>query len=269
MSFWLFWLPSTEQQPVFKVIGSQVGLAVFQVCVTGIILILFARMFIPEEVRFPSVMTIYGDDIRYHLLKNIESTTYYAFQGRTGRWTRSIAIPKLAEEASHRGTSTKVELYLPDPEEETFIAEYAEYRNTIDKAADGKWSPDGAQNEILATVATAYFYRSKNALLDIEVIVSPGYPGFRINLTSEECILTREKPGQPALLMDKRSAAYGAMVENIKNARRIGRSVKLAEAHSVGKAVEDFLRAEFVSINLSDEKIADIMTRAKNTNKIY
>jgi hypothetical protein len=119
----------------------------------------------------------------------------------------------------------------------------------------------------------AIFLNAKEyPLLRIEVTLLRSYSSFRLDLSSQYVILTKEDPQAPAVRCDVGSFFYSAYMDDLVITARQGRSITVKPFDSV-LSVESvrhhFVELSLVGDGLDDELLQSVLETAKAARNPY
>lgn len=201
------------------------------------------------------------------------STREYWFRGRSGRWFRAKAIPKLAAAARRDKAQRLVHMILPDPADQTVMDLYARYRNSIAGKSDAAWTAEAIRNEIFATLIVAGKAQADTQYFRPEVSLLSEFSLFRTDLSDEGLILTREDPRWPGWISPNGTKFYDSTKEDLRMAKDRGRPVDLSAATwpaSVTAAdVPQIVSALGFGVALTPDACRKIVAAAKRTDSPY
>lgn len=164
------------------------------------------------------------------LRESLGTTREYWFRGRSGRWFRAHAIPKLAEAARREKTQRRVRMILPDPDDLPVLETYAKYRNSISSPADARWTVGRIRNEILATLLVAGKAEADTQYFRPTVALLKEFSMFRTDLSDSGLVLTREDPRWPGWISPSGTKFYDSVKEDLRLAEERGRIINLSAA---------------------------------------
>lgn len=194
------------------------------------IALLWYRLLSPQESFKEDLQVVDAWNIGPKLDEPLTGTKAYWFRGRSARWFRAKALPRLAEAAQRDQIARQVHLILPDPENQGVLEVYASHRNSLPDAGHDRWTSDRIRNEILATILVAGQTANRNRLLKVQVFVLSEFSLFRYDLSDTGVVLTREDKRWPGWFSPEGTKFYASVQEDLRIASERGRSINLGNA---------------------------------------
>jgi hypothetical protein len=156
------------------------------------------------------------------LLKSATTVTRaWTYKGACGRYTRATTIPKLAEAARIEGIGRDITVCLLNPKDEALCAAYATYRRSLKSAGSPNiWSRQVVQEEILATAVTALKFQVSEPLLRIRVFFTEQFSAFRLDISDQYVIVTKEDKEASALRADAGTYFYDSYKDDVRLTER-------------------------------------------------
>ncbi|KQM70604.1 hypothetical protein ASE72_14480 [Sphingomonas sp. Leaf20] len=159
----------------------------------------------------------------------IADTKNYWFRGRSGRFMRSDVMPALDAAGRRDSVLRTLHMLLPDPTDTVMLADYAHYRGSL-RDAKGTWTAARIQNEILATILAAARLNNANHFFDVKLHLKSDFALFRLDMSDDRLIMTREDPKWPGIVCSSRSKFYASYHEEFRNEARRAKSLDLSLA---------------------------------------
>ncbi len=179
----------------------------------------------PRAVREPDIEVIGPKEIRPLLLEAVDKSDKWMFKGACGRYTRATTLPRMVESARLAHSSCDLELYLIDPMNEEICLSYAEFRNSL--PGDGGWTSARVQGEVIATILSAARADYK-AILDVEVYLLQSFSVFRLDVSDNYVIVTKEDKAASGLKADKGGFFYVSYVDDLRLLKRQSRKLDIS-----------------------------------------
>lgn len=195
------------------------------VCAATLLLVSLSN----PEVEYENLTTLAPWHIHPTLLEPLSTTANYWFRGRSGRFFRSSVLPALVEASKRNASTRRVHLLLPDPGNVLMLERYAAYRNSLHFEKQGSWTVRRVQAEIYATILAVAEQASLNSLFAADIAVVQDYTLFRIDMSDELMVMTREDPKWPGIMCSKRSRFYSSYQEEIRLGMSLGRKISTAD----------------------------------------
>lgn len=168
-------------------------------------------------------------NIQSKLTASLKDTKSYWFRGRSARWFRAKALPKLSDAARHDQTARQVNLILPDPMNTEVLKAYADHRNSLPDAETDRWTPNRIRNEILATLLVAGKAAAGNSRLSIRVFLVPDFSVVRYDLSDAGLMMTREDKRWPGWFSGSHSRFYASIKEDLRIISERGQEIDLGK----------------------------------------
>lgn len=132
-----------------------------------------------------------------------ESTDYWNFNGGTGRYTRTITIPKLTKIASTNKSVINISMILMNPNNRKLCKIYANYKNSLEVNDNKKWTTELVRCQIFASILMAFSCDNAFNFLELRVFVKDNFSLLRMDISQNYIIITKEDPTLPVLLFEK------------------------------------------------------------------
>ena len=135
--------------------------------------------------------------------------------------------------------------------------QYAIYRRGLHSASVERevWTHDRVRKEIYATLLSIFIKAYEYPLLRLQVTLLNSFSTFRLDLSSEYVIMTKEDPQAPGVKCDKGTYFYDAYMNDLALTAVQGRTIKMSSA----KLELDIssVRARLSEMELVDAQIPD------------
>ena len=162
-----------------------------------------------------------GSEIEKYLNQGRLSTDIWYFNGGLGRYTKSDTLPKLSQLAVSNRKTIVVKIIVINPFNEEILKKYINFRISVEKELKkNQWTELEVQSEILATIVTAFFYKSRNQFLDVEIKVKNFFTLSRMDISTGFAVITREDPAIPSIVVEKDSYMYKHYSEEFQQVDR-------------------------------------------------
>jgi len=202
----------------------------------------------------------------------IADTKTYWFRGRSGRFMRSEVMPALDAAGRRDSVLRTLHMLLPDPTETLMLADYAHYRGSL-QGAKGTWNAARIQNEILATIIAAARRTNANHFFDVKLHLNSDFALFRLDMSDDRLIMTREDPKWPGIVCSSRSKFYASYHEEFRNeagrAKTLDLSLAVVPTPLQAANVDGLLAALSLLITLTDDDRAAIVEGVENPERPY
>ncbi|WNO53181.1 hypothetical protein [Stakelama saccharophila] len=202
----------------------------------------------------------------------LADTKSYWFRGRSGRFMRSAVMPALDAAGRRESVLRTLHMLLPDPADTPMLADYAHYRGSL-QGAKGTWDASRIQNEILATIIAAARRVNANHFFEVALYLKSDFALFRLDMSDDRLVMTREDPKWPGIACSSRSKFYASYHEEFRNEASRAKSVDLSLASVPTplepEDVDGILAALSLSITLTDEDRTAIVKGVEKPERPY
>jgi len=202
----------------------------------------------------------------------LADTKSYWFRGRSGRFIRSAVMPALDAAGRRESVLRTLHMLLPDPADTSMLADYAHYRGSLQDAR-GTWDASRIQNEILSTIISAARRANVNHFFEAKIYLKSDFALFRLDMSDDRLLLTREDPKWPGIVCSSRSKFYASYHEEFRNeanrAKSIDLSLATVPASLQPNDVDGILAALSLSITLTDEDRTAIVKAVEKPENPY
>jgi hypothetical protein len=199
----------------------------------------------------------------------LTDTKNYWFRGRSGRFMRSTVMPALFEAGRRESQLRQFFMLLPDPAETSTLAAYAHYRNSL--ASETRvWDVSKIQVEIIATILAAAYYSNSSHFFSTKVYLKSDFALFRLDMSDNQLVMTREDPKWPAIICSGRSKFYASYHEEFRNEAENAKELDVSKAQVPADPdradINQLVAALGIPLSLSDadsDAVIDAMKRPK------
>jgi hypothetical protein len=205
----------------------------------------FWRMSHVNESRVESVP---ASDINSLLRANASKSKGWLYKGGCGRYTRATTISILASEAAKTKHSRSIVVFVLDPQEQSACETYAAYRRAAE--SDPSWTVARVQQEVIATAIVALQHAAHKSQLMVKVYVINHFSAFRLDISDDCAVLTKEDKRLPAIRVDRGTPFYESFRDELENVLvRQSREIVLNEAAAATlRGVADLTVADLRSL---------------------
>jgi hypothetical protein len=171
----------------------------------------------PKASREADMSKIEPKQIPILLRDAIPKTERWSFRGGTGRYTRAVTLPTMAEYTRSTRSTKELHIQLINPIDVKLCEKYADYKRSLqgeNKNAD-PWTMTRVRTEIYATILKAIWTVYEFPLLRLQVTLLNSFSSFRLDLSSEYVILTQEDARAFGLKCDKGTYFYEAYRDDL------------------------------------------------------
>jgi hypothetical protein len=226
----------------------------------------------PEAHFEEDIAAIQPWNIHELLQTPLADTKNYWFRGRSARFMRSEVMPALDAAGRRESVLRTLHMLLPDPTETLMLADYAHYRGSL-QDVKGIWNAARIQNEILATIISAARRANTNHFFDVKIHLKSDFALFRLDMSDDRLIMTREDPKWPGIVCSSRSKFYASYHEEFRNEASRAKSLDLFLAKVPSPLqpanVDGLLAALSLAITLTDEDRAAIVEGVEKPERPY
>jgi hypothetical protein len=223
----------------------------------------------PKEQVEEDIAALEPWNIREALNAPLSYTKNYWFRGRSGRFIRSSVMPALFAAGARDSQLRRLFMLLPDPGENGTLERYAHYRNSL-ASEQRKWTVASIQSEIIATILTAARLTKKSHFFAAKVYLKTDFALFRLDMSDDRMVMTREDPKWPAIICSSRSKFYASYHEEFRIEAENGKELDLEkiqiEDEITPQHVNGLIAAVGIDIQLSDvgcQAVIDAMNKPK------
>lgn len=238
---------------------------------------LFAELASAQEIR---ILT--GSEVSMQLRAARHDTEFWHFRGGTGTYLRAITLPECVEHAKERRRSIRFSIEILDPTDRDVCEKYARFRTSVPSIGplmdDEPWTMERTRKEAYATILAAYWYRQRNDLLKVEVVLTTRMTTFRWDMSSSAVIQTQENAAGQALMFAHGKAYYQYWRLELERSFEQGRPVPIDDAKTVPLGEEpsvDEVQDLFEHLGLpiprefQEHEVSDIIVKALQPRNLY
>lgn len=210
----------------------------------------------PEILKKSVMDVIEPKEIGPLLKKSVTDTRVWIYKGACGRYTRATTLPALASAAKHEGLGRDVRITVLNPNNDELCAEYATYRRSLKSANNGHpWTESKVKEEVIATVVSALRFRHEEPLLRIELYLIDHFSAFRLDISDQYVIVTKEDKEAAGLRADSGTYFYDSYKDDVRLSERQSINVNYQNEIPLGDALtEEALRSLILEARLVDEE---------------
>lgn len=175
----------------------------------------------PSILKRSAIEVVEPKQINPLLKSAAGSTRSWVYMGSCGRYTRATTFSKLAEAARIEGIGRDITVCILNPKNETLCAAYATYRRSLKSAKSSTtWTQQIVQEEVLATAVTALKYQYSDPLLRIRLFFVDHFSAFRLDISDQYVVVTKEDKEACALRADAGTYFYDSYKDDIRLTER-------------------------------------------------
>lgn len=243
----------------------------FASLIVTVLIGIFIFWLTPKIVKNSMMEVISPKEISHLLKMAMIHSKKWEFKGATGRYTRSVTIPEMAEAARAESIGREIRLSLINPNNTVLCKEYATYRRSLKSAKTDSWDYKRVRNEVVATIVSALITKHDEPLLRIEIHLLDHFSSFRLDISDDYVVITKEDKEASALRADKKTYFYNSYIDEVKLHERqatkiiVGDSVEYLNRENFDEtALQKFLK----DINLLGDDEISTLDLAKITADI-
>lgn len=242
--------------------------------VLGLIAVFWYWLIAPRASFNENLEVVEAWNIEPKLEAPLRDTKSYWFRGRSARWFRAKALPKLAAAATKDSSGREVTLILPDPGRQDVLEAYAAHRNSLPDAASDSWTAGRIRTEILATILVAGKTAADNRLVRVRIHLVPDFSVVRYDLSDTGLMMTREDKRWPGWFSGANSRFYNSVKEDLRIIAERGRELDLGAVQwpnlAISRAdVPAIVTALGFNITLTPEEARSVYTAMKSDKSPY
>ncbi|HIC8861740.1 TPA: hypothetical protein ACW7Y0_002743 [Aeromonas hydrophila] len=145
------------------------------------------------------------------------STDLWWYKGGCGRYFRTKTLPQMANWARKNSLSREIIAVILDPSDNEACESHSNYRRSTasSELEKNKWDVDQVRIELCTTIITSLVYQYEEPMLRINLYLCSYYSAFRIDLSKEYAIITKEDRKAPAIVCSQNTHFYKSYKEEI------------------------------------------------------
>lgn len=175
----------------------------------------------PAIVKRSAIEVIAPKEINPLLKSAASATRSWIYKGACGRYTRATTIPKLADAARNEGIGRDISIYILNPKKDDLCKSYATYRRSLKSSTSGcPWTSQVVKEEIIATAVTALKFQFSEPLLRIRVFFVDHFSAFRLDISDQYVVVTKEDKEASALRADSGTYFYDSYKDDVRLTER-------------------------------------------------
>jgi hypothetical protein len=244
--------------------------------VISLIVTIFIGSFVfwltPEILKKSVMDVIDPKEIGPLLKKSTTDTRAWTYKGACGRYTRATTLPSLASAAKHEGLGRDIRITILNPRNDLLCSEYATYRRSLKSANHGyPWTKEKVKEEVIATIISALRYKHEEPLLRIELYLIDHFSAFRLDISDQYVIVTKEDKEASGLRADSGTYFYDSYKDDVRLSERQSINVSYQNEIPLGHALNEetlrtiLLEAEIVSEEVIDELDLNVIVNSINS----
>ncbi len=210
----------------------------------------------PEILKKSVMDVLEPKEIGPLLKKSATDTRTWIYKGACGRYMRATTLPTLASAAKHEGLGRDVRITILNPNNDLLCAEYATYRRSLKSAKNGQpWTECKVKEEVIATIVSALRFKHEEPLLRIELYLIDHFSAFRLDISDQYVIVTKEDKEASGLRADSGTYFYDSYKDDARLSER--QSIKVNYQNEVplgNELTEERLRTLILEADLINEE---------------
>ena len=212
----------------------------------------------PSRVRNSGIAVVEPRELKVHFNEALATSSEWQFFGGCGRYFRSAVLVEMQKRARSESTSKRIGVVILNPENTILCEKHARYRSGTRRGKnEGNWTTSRVKQELLATIVITKRFAHSEGLLDIQIYVADHFSGFRVDISQNCAIETREDPTAPALLSEKGSYYYSALSDEYRLWRNQSREITNGEVECESVTDLKSLKHALLTLNLEKHGLTD------------
>lgn len=177
------------------------------------------------------------------------STEIWYYKGGCGRYFRTKTLPSIALAARRKSQSKEILVVILDPTNDDLCEKHALYRSGMasQQVEKDKWDLFKVQSELFATIVSTVVAQVQEPLLRLSISLCSHYSSFRIDLSDDYAVITKEDRNAPAIICNKGTYFYKSYKDEV--------ILSLNQSRVLKKLKE----AKFVITNIQPSHVKDIL----------
>ncbi len=205
----------------------------------------------PEIVRGARIEIREPRDLNHLFERSFPTADFWWYKGGCGRYFRSTTLPKMATLARKNSLSREIRAIILDPLNEELCRAHARFRrSTAAGKTSESWNLERVRHELYATIAAVLVTQANEPMLRITLSLAAHYSAFRIDLSNQSAIITKEDRSAPAIVCSPDNYYYKSYKEE----------VTLTESQC--RQVEKLSLDEVDLKSITAEQVEDIISRS-------
>lgn len=180
--------------------------------VVTVLIAAFLWYITPPRVRNSGAIIVEPRELKAQFSEALANSSEWRFFGGCGRYFRSAVLTEMTRRARMESTSKSVSAIVLNPDNDALCEQHSRYRaGTRRGAHEGNWTKIRVKQELLATIIVTKTVAHREGLIDAHIYVSNHYSSFRVDISRNCAIETREDASAPALRSDSGSYYFSAL----------------------------------------------------------
>ena len=219
----------------------------------------FVLWLTPKVIEKSVMEVLYPKEISPLLKKATANTKSWIYKGACGRYMRSTTLPEISAAAKQEGIGREINITILNPNNDNSCAEYAIYRRSLKSAtSENPWTKNRVKEEALATALSALRFRHEEPLLRIYLYLIDHFSAFRLDISDQYAIVTKEDKEATGLRADAGTYFYDSYKDDIRLSERQSKEISYQGPVPVGSNLtEETLKSLILEVNLISERSLD------------
>jgi hypothetical protein len=203
------WAFNKEIPEVYRMLDSILE-ELFVAATTGIVVTSVILLLTPAK-ELPHITPMKpGKELERQLANDLNGTNEYWYRGHTGKYMRSMILPKLAIEAKNGKQVIRASIFVLDPTNGPACTRLAQTDSRNDPSIkDTDLQVKNIRKQLFATILVAYALRKQyEPWLDVKIGLHQEFSLFRMDMTTNSVFITRSGKDELALRYGKESDFY-------------------------------------------------------------
>lgn len=259
----------------WKLVLDNVILTIASSLLVSTVISMFILWVAPKKVLNARVEILQPYEINSCHLESRKKTTQWWYNGGSGRYTRNVTLPSLAKSCRDENCSIDVRIQILNPENQNLCKLYADYRNGLKSSKGEKRTTEDVQYDLLSTIICAYYWKEVQTNLNVIMYLKNHFSPFRMELSDNLILITREDPLDPAIVYRKDSFYYAAYRNDLdhgcKQCSRIDFNINydINEGNLTANDIKQILIRLKIFSTISDEESKKVLDKFNDKTTPY
>lgn len=254
-------IPDNVTNPAWKKFLTDLCNGISFSLISTIFIGLFIYYFTPEIKSNPEIEIAEARQLSELFDEAFPTTKKWWYTGGCGRYFRTKTLPEMVKRARTDSHTREIKVIILDPQNNELCTAHAHYRSSTASAKleSEQWTTKKVQNELYATIVTTLIFQMKNNLLSVNLSLASRFSTFRLDLSDQYVIVTKEDRKAPAIKCSVTSYYYESYKAEILTIEKQSRPVKAIGSNTweLGKLQKDDIKNILLEIELFDPPLAD------------
>ncbi|MGQ0816655.1 hypothetical protein ACT4ZR_13510 [Acinetobacter baumannii] len=237
---------------------------------------LFIYYFTPKIMSNASIEVVEPRQLNELFDQAFTSTKNWWYMGGCGRYFRTKTLPEMVKRSRIDSLSREIKVIILDPMNDELCQAHANYRASTASASleSDPWTSNKVQNQLYATIVNTLILQMQNYLLTIQLRLASHYSTFRLDLSDNYVIVTKEDRSAPAIICNLKNYYYQSYKVEILTIEKQSKEVQkiTSQNYKIGELKKEDIRnilseVSLLKNSLTDHdltQIADICNKGEN-----